>query len=49
MNRRLRRWGKNGSGQPKVILVLPLLEEAGLDPLVLQVYYTQVSFRMHEP
>ena len=38
MSHRLRRWGKNESGRPKVILVLPLLEEAGLDRVVLQVY-----------
>ena len=38
MSHRLRRWGKNGSSRPRVILVSPLLEEAGLDRVVLQVY-----------
>ena len=37
MSHRLRRWGKSESGRPKEILVLPLLEEAGLDRVVLQV------------
>ena len=37
MIHRLRRWEKNESGRPKVILGLPLLEVADLDLVVLQV------------
>ena len=43
MNHRLRRWGKNESGRPMEILVLPPLEGAGHDLAELQVCYDQVS------